>query len=490
MANVKINNLSQQEREILSSLGFPSEDNIVEVTPNRPDMLSEVGIRRVLELYSGKRPNRYLASRLDIPVQIDHVPNRPFIELGIVTLTSKLNIDDLIDFQEKLHETYGRKRKRVAIGIHDMEYISPPIRYRAVYDEEFQPLNSERKMNIQEILDSLDKGREYRHLVHPPYPMLYDSLGVISFPPIINSERTRLRENTKIIFIDVTGINQHYVRETMRLLVCYFIDLGATEIRSTVDLEYKLIDAPKEKIKQLISIDADYEQLLIRSGIEYDGIKAKIPPYRVDFMDWTDVAEEIAINYGYNRIPRQSPNIYQSAEIREDPIRDLMNRMGFSEVYTSFLLNYNEAKEFFELEKLQNSVSEDYNAIRPSLELSLLKVIHKNRNARLPYRIYEIGRVYDPKIDQEYDQLGFAIMQNEFRVEDYLGVIKTISLNLGTELSIDRGSDSKLLLNSTSFNGKFGDYTFYVGAVRYEVLEKFEIDRPVVLGIIFKNNPV
>ncbi|MEM2054252.1 MAG: phenylalanine--tRNA ligase beta subunit-related protein [Candidatus Anstonellales archaeon] len=486
MANVRVKHLSKEDMELLNDLGFPSEDSIVEITPNRPDMLSEVGIRRVIDLYRGKKISDYRSKRLGIDINIEHVPSRPYIEIATLELSSKIELDDLIEFQEKLHETYGRKRKRVAIGIHDLDYITPPITYRAVYDETFIPLNSNQRMNIEQILKSLDKGKEYGHLVSSPYPMLYDSTGVISFPPIINSDRTKLREETRKILIDVTGINQHYVKDTMKILLCYFIDLGAKNVESTTQLDYKTITAPASRIRELINIDVDYREMLMKSGIEYDGNVAIIPPYRVDFMDWTDVAEEIAINYGYNHIPRDFPKIYQSAEISEDPIRDIMDRMGFSEVYTSFLVKYDDAKEYFELEKLQNSVSEDYNAIRPSLELSLLRVIHKNRNAKLPYKIYEIGRVYDPKLDREYDQIGFAIMQNEFRVEDYLSVIKTLAIAMNAQLHLDRGSGSKILLDTTSFKGKIDDYEFYVGAVKYEILERFEIDRPVVMGIIFK----
>ncbi|MCS7122557.1 MAG: phenylalanine--tRNA ligase beta subunit-related protein [Candidatus Micrarchaeota archaeon] len=487
MANVRVEGLSPEDRELLNQLGFPTEDNYVEVTPNRPDMLSKIGIMRTLDLYRNPRYLEYSVSRLSIDVRIHKVKDRPYIEFGYVELTKSPDIQDLIEFQEKLHETFGRKRKRVAIGLHDMSEVTPPITYKEVDTETFIPLGHNQPMTIHEILDHTDKGKEYRHLVRDKYPIIYDRDGVISFPPIINSNRTRLRDTTTSIFIDVTGTNQHYVKETMRLMISYFIDYGAKRVESTVDMNPKMVRAPESKINRMLGIRLDIPKLLLRSGILYRDEHALIPPYRVDFMDWTDVAEEVAINYGYNNLPTSFPEIYQSIDIQEDVFREIMQRLGFSEVYTSFLVSYREASKYYELERLQNSVSEEYDAIRPSLEYSLLKMAHRNRTSPLPYRIYEHGRVYDPKRDREYDQLGFLIMNREIKVEDYLSVIVAIAEELRSDLDITRDYEHNMYIKSTAFHGKIGDYRFYVGAIRWGVLEEFGITYPVVIGNLFKD---
>lgn len=485
MANVIVENLSDEDYELLNQLGFPGdpENNIIEVTPNRPDMLSKVGIKRTLDLYRQKIKPNYSSKPISIEIIKELVTIRPYIELAIAKLSSKLDIEDLIQFQEKIHETYGRKRKRVAIGIHDYSKITPPIIYKAVHNEKFIPLNSTEAMDIPSILEKLEKGREYKDLVKAPYPMLYDKNGVISFPPIINSDRTKLEQNTSEVFIDVTGTNEYYVKETMKLILCYMIDIGA-QVESTVSLEYKEIPAPQEKIAKLLGFKADYKALLNRSGIFYDGSIAKVPPYRIDFMDWTDVAEEIAINYGYNNIARKTPQIYQDIEIKSNILREIMDRLGFSEVYTSFLVNYEEAKAFMKVEKLLNSVSEDYNSIRSSLEYSLLKVAYKNKTAPLPYKIYEIGRVYYDQ--KEHEEMGFLIMDDNIKIEDYLSVILAIADELKLQANLKHRAESDIFESSTYIYGNIGKIKFYAGAVKYKILKELKLDKPVVLAI-FKN---
>lgn len=486
MANIRVEGLSDEDRELLNQLGFPSEENYVEVTPNRPDMLSGVGIRRTLDLYRNPRYVEYSVKKLSIPVQIQRVRDRPYIEFGYVELNRAPDLEDLIEFQEKLHETFGRKRKKVAIGLHDMSAITPPIVYKEVEEETFIPLDQTKPMTIQEILSQTDKGKEYGALVKERYPMIYDKHGVISFPPIINSDRTRLKSNTTSVFIDVTGTNQHYVREAMRLILSYFIDYGAKRAESTVDMNPKIIRAPESKIEKMLGTELDIPNILLKSGILYRDGNAFVPPYRVDFMDWTDIAEEVAINHGYNNLPMRFPEIYQSTEIQEDKFREVMERLGFSEVYTSFLVSYRDASKYYRLERLKNSVSEDYDAIRPSLEYSLLKIANKNRTSPLPYKIYEHGRVYDPEQDREYDKLSFLIMDREIKVEDYLSIIRAIAEELKSDISLERGYEHVMYINSTTFHGKIGDYRFYVGAVRANVLEDFGLNYPVVIGNLFK----
>lgn len=485
MANVYVKGLDNDDYDLLNSLGFPSDrdEHIIEVTPNRPDMLSNVGIHRTLYTYKNRRtPSTYESSKLSIEFIINNVRSRPYIELALVYLKKPLDIEDLIQFQEKLHDTYGRKRKRVAIGLHDYSKIVPPIYYKEVEQERFVPLDSNKEMGIPEILMT-EKGKEYGHLVSSPYPMLYDSQGVISFPPIINSDRTKLRDNTTTVLIDVTGINSYYVKETMRLLLCYMIDVGVYKIESTVSLDYKKIEASAEKIRSLIGIDEDYSRLLSMSGIDYDGMYAIVPPYRIDFMDWTDVAEEIAINYGYNNIPREYPKIYQDTYIKEDKYRDIMDRLGFNEVYSSFLVNAQDASKYMKVEKLLNALSEDSSAIRSSLEYSLLKIASKNRMAPLPYKIYEIGRVYDVL---EYEQLGWLMMDDEIKVEDYISIIKAAADELDVTATIKHSKDIPMFNSSTVFYGSIGQIEYYVGAISYEVLRSMNIDKPIVIGI-FKN---
>jgi phenylalanyl-tRNA synthetase beta chain len=88
---------------------------------------------------------------------------RPYIACATVT---GLDLDDedvrqVISLQEDLHNGLGRKRKVVAIGLHNLRAITPPLSYKAVDSSfEFIPLGSRRKQSIDKILIHWPSGRE------------------------------------------------------------------------------------------------------------------------------------------------------------------------------------------------------------------------------------------------------------------------------------------------------------------------------------------
>ena len=76
-------------------------------------------------------------------------------------------IKEIIDIQEKLHATLGRKRKKAAIGIYPLEKIKLPIKFEAKKPEDikFIPLEASKEMNGRQILSQHPTGREYGFLL-------------------------------------------------------------------------------------------------------------------------------------------------------------------------------------------------------------------------------------------------------------------------------------------------------------------------------------
>src|SRR3989344_8835217 len=213
--------------ETLSMLGFHTEimedgGLNVEVTPNRPDALCVEGVARVLRCYKSGKPAEYEIGKPEIEATVDKsvADVRPAFGCAVVRgvrMTGAL-LRSLMQLQEKLHETLGRKRRKVAIGIHDLDKVKPPFKYYACGREEvkFVPLERTEAMTPLEILKRHDKGMAYAHLVGEKCPMIVDSKGdVLSFPPIINGELTKLTEQTKNIFIDTTGTSRDAVRQAV-----------------------------------------------------------------------------------------------------------------------------------------------------------------------------------------------------------------------------------------------------------------------------------
>src|SRR3989338_11056856 len=186
----------------------------IEITPDRPDLLSTQGLGRALKAYlrikTGLR--EYKIKKSDIKIYVDKSVEkvRPYTVAAVVK-NLKLDyekIKEIINIQEKIHNTFARKRKKLAIGIYPLENISSPIKYLAKSPDEikFIPLDFEKELTGKEILEKHPKGIEYAHLLknHEKYPIFVDSKNkILSMPPIINArDLGKVTETTKDVFIE------------------------------------------------------------------------------------------------------------------------------------------------------------------------------------------------------------------------------------------------------------------------------------------------
>src|SRR3989449_11022576 len=94
-------------------------------------------------------------------------------------------------------------------------------------------------MIIAEILDPTERGRRYS--TFPPdsclYPILSDSKNpVLSFPPIINGNETKVSASTKNLFIDVTSTDKRVGADVLAIIATTLADAGAS--LQTVEIKY------------------------------------------------------------------------------------------------------------------------------------------------------------------------------------------------------------------------------------------------------------
>ncbi|MDX1611965.1 MAG: phenylalanine--tRNA ligase beta subunit-related protein, partial [Candidatus Thermoplasmatota archaeon] len=222
-------------RERIPLFGCPVEESqgpewSVEVFPDRPDLLSAELLGRALRAYLGYEPglDRYdLAEpteELVIDPSVESV--RPVIVCGAA---HGINLDEdglkaLMDLQEDLHWGLGARRRKVSVGIHDARDIQGPYTYKAVDPDtvSFVPLRETEEMTMREMLEGIEKGQDYAHLVedHDQWPLIVDADDkVLSFPPIINGTVTTLREGTTDVFVDVTGTDERACRQVLNIIM-------------------------------------------------------------------------------------------------------------------------------------------------------------------------------------------------------------------------------------------------------------------------------
>ena len=484
-----------------------------ELTPDRPDMLAVEGLAReikgFLALETGIK--KYDITDSNFFLKKDKADARPAIACAIildVKLTDEL-VKSLMQMQEKLHATVGRNRKRVAIGVHDFDKIKPPLLYTDVADEKFVPLNEGNEMTVKQILENNQKGKDYAHLLKDKYPILYDKDGVISFPPIINSERTKVTDGTKNLFIDVTGDDEKLVNQVLNILVCNITERGGKILtvkvsnRKTPDLEPAKINLDVELVDKILGLglsEAQIEENLKR--MRYNArrskggkIEVEIPPYRTDILHMIDMVEDVAIGYGYNNIQPILPKIASIGKQNEleklsKKIREVMIGLEFQEVLNFILTseenNFKKMNVEGKAVEILNPISSEFSMCRTWLLPSLLKVLSTNKHRDYPQKIFEVGDCLD--IDESSEvrtkqtrKLAAAISYDNANLTEIKSIIESVLGNLGYAILIRAYSHpsfletrcGEILVNEKAVG--------FFGELHPKVLENWKLEKPVIV---------
>lgn len=429
------------------------DDTIVmEFNPDRPDLYSIQGIVRAIRTFRGiEKYSPLKVVDMEGLVEIEPPPERPYFSVGIVKDCQVEGfIEEIIDFQEKLHKTIGRNRKAVAIGLHDLSKVEFPITYRGVSREHtFKPLGESDSIELHQFMESNSKAIEFGGLVGENIPAIIDQNGeIISLPPILNSSITTVTEVTKDLLVDVTGTSESLVQKTIMLMLTSLSysggSIGTVMIKGTrvPRIVYQKKKIRNDLLRKMIGYNLPKESIIesiarMGYGIENDGLI--VPPYRVDVMGDIDVVEDILKGVGYEKIARRSEGFvsYGKADgLRtvENKLRNLLVGYGLSETMSSVLIN----KRFGSIYSFRdtgadviNPASQEQDSIRTRLSPSLMETFRNNFRNPYPQRIFEIGTVFlDGK---EKDVLGIGTASRDASFSEIKGVFIGILEDLGIE---------------------------------------------------------
>ncbi len=507
---------------------FDDEEIKVEFFPNRPDNLSVEGVARSFKGFIGQEigfPNYEVEESGEyVEVESDVAQIRPYIgfaKIDDVDFTGD-KLKYIMDFQENLHWVIGRDRKKVAIGIHNADVVNAPYKYIATPKDAnaFVPLEKDSEMTPEEILTEHDKGKDYAHLIQDfdKYPLILDCDNqILSMPPIINGELTKIKEDTKNIIVDVTGTDERAVNQALNIICCSFAEVGgkikSMEVRyadktiKTPDLTPQEMNVHVNTANELIGgtelTAEDIKELLLKARfdaeiIDDNEVKAIIPAYRVDILHEVDVVENIAVQYHINSVEAKLPEIntvaYENDWFKaENTIREVMVGLGFQEVMSLMLTNeeahyekMNQPEE--EHVQVARPITIDRTMIRTSLINSLMEFLEDNKHEDLPQKIFEIGDVLyldDTKENKTKSskKLAALICHSTANFTEIKSVISSVLTNLGYSMEI---SDSE---NKTFIEGRVADVTGeskkgtikgFFGEVSPEVISNFTLEYPVI----------
>ncbi|MBW1839884.1 MAG: phenylalanine--tRNA ligase subunit beta, partial [Deltaproteobacteria bacterium] len=294
-------------------------DNLkIEVTPDRPDLMSTEGIARQISAWLDVKRGlpSHVVSKAKISMKLDKVKVRPCLVSAIVrglTLTDK-TVKSIMQLQELIDQTIGRGRVKTAIGVHDISKVEPPFHYKEVDPKtvKFVPLGFKKEMTMDEILNKHPRGIEYKHIFGDAKKLLIivDKNGdVLSFPPIINGELTKVTEKTTDIFLDITGHDETPINYALNILVTSMearggkIEAVKVNNKSYPQLKAKTMKIDPGHVRRMLGYnikDSEIKSLLERMnyGVDLKTGKVFIPPYRYDILHFVDIIEDISIAYG------------------------------------------------------------------------------------------------------------------------------------------------------------------------------------------------
>ncbi len=489
----------------------------VEVYPNRPDLLSVEGLARAYRgffgLEQGLDEYRIRDGSTEIRIEDSVEDVRPYIGGAVVRdlELSERMINGLIQLQEKLHESMGRRRDKLAIGLHDLDAVEPPFTYRAVEPEKvsFKPLEYDREMQLGEILEEHEKGQEYAWILEDEdrYPIIVDAEDrVLSFPPIINNQLTEVSAGTQDIFIDVTGKDRETVMKALNILATALAERGgkieAVGVDGTVmpDLEPEERELDIEYFQKVSGLELDGKEIVERLERMKFGAKKKkrkiiveVPAYRNDVMHQYDVIEDVVIAHGYDNIEPELPEADQIGN--EKPVenytrllRDIFQGTGALEAHTYILSNREKLFEKMGLEEediasMSNPLTEDYTAVRNWLLPSLMEVLGRNRHRSYPQKFFEVADVSE--LDNSAvgvsnkRKLAYVHSDNGVGYTDVRQVLQVLGRELGVEFEIE-SSGKECFRQDRSGDIMFeGEHVGVIGEFSNSVVENWGLDRKV-----------
>jgi phenylalanyl-tRNA synthetase beta chain len=522
--------------EKMPSIGCVVEGNDdlgieIEIFPDRTDLLSHETISRAARAFLNSAeysPDfKIIQGELSLSVDPSIEKIRPVI-LGAVVrgVDNGTNpeqrdefIQSLMEHQEKLHMTLGRKRKFASIGVHDLSKLKPPFNVIGVdKNHVFIPLAEKEEMTIEDILKSHPKGKEYAGLMEgmDKYPVIIDSNDkVLSFPPIINGDHTTVTENTTDFFIDVTGWDERSC-EACLLLICLSLAErgGVVEsiqiknwdggISNVPRGDSKIHKVPDKLISKILGIELEKSEIataikkmggkLIESRTVTDGPdKAEkwadcvvgekehiiaMPRWRNDIMHPVDLVEDIAIGYGYDNLPEQISTVHldaiplPSSNLRRR-ISASLCALGLQETQSLTLSNNRDQFEKLRWQEvgkstiISNPITQDHTMLRQYILPSLLNLLSANRHHELPQKVHELGTVV--RDSRNASRVAWACAEVGGGFSAAKGIASSLLRDLGADLkkvkwiSISekegpwiKGRGAKIILNGLEL-GQIGE---------------------------------
>lgn len=523
------------KEKIISTLPFlgldieeETSDHInVEYSPNRPDFSTDYGVvtglQGLLEIKLGMPLLKIKKGKNTIKVDSSVGKIRPYV-VAIEAIGGKLDdetIRQIITMQEDLHNGIGRRRKKVSIGIHDLDKIKFPLVYKAIErTHRFVPLNSQNAMAISEILEKTETGVTYKHLLESnKVPIIMDLAGnTISFPPIINSKLTEVTSKSKNLLVEVTA-NDKNAADDVLAVVAYALQNAGFKLHSvrilgprnsTPKLESRKMLLDPALVNGMLGLDLTLSIMIkslrknrLDAKVKGKQILCLIPRYRTDIFGPIDLVEEVALGYGIEKMeytipPAKSAGQKNKTTVALEAVRDTMIGLGYLEVMNFGLVGKQTQYDMTKRDSsgiisVADSKSQEHQILRDMILPGLIDTLSRNIHEPYPQKIFETGTVFHRgnPIHEEI-HLACASAYNEVSYTEIKSVLQSL-----LKSGFDIACTTKNSQNSLFIEGRTADILVNgkmigtIGELSPQVLDNFKMRVPVagfeikLTGLIF-----
>lgn len=461
------------------------DDNIfeLEITPNRPDLLSMIGVaREIAAIQNTKIKFPKLANlikpkkSLPLTIKTNSIINPRFT--GIIVSGIKVG-----ESPKWLKDRLLKMNQRPINNIVDitnyvMLELGNPI-HAFDYD----------KISGNTMVVSQAKGGEkfesvdaFTYNLPKDAVIISDKEKIIDLCGIKGGKNSGTYEETKTIFIRVPvevpnlvrrasqalglrsdassiferGVNTGGTIDTLKRTVGLILELAGGEIASDVydikETDFKSwkvklkidrlnkilgIEIPPKKITEIL------ESLNLSPILTNDSIQVTVPTYRNDLRIEEDLVEEVARIYGYNNFPKTMPEgtipttqiPYFKDYKLDEKVKNILKADGFSEVYTYGLIGEKDLPDEINSQnilRIDNPVSRDFEYLRPNLNINLIKALSENKANFKKINLFELGKVYLGKnLDEAKETYFLSGISNSKTFFEIKGLLERIFEDLG-----------------------------------------------------------
>ncbi len=429
----------------------------IDLTPNRPDCLSMIGVAREVAAFVEPKakvsyPDYTLSDKNTGSFSINEYAK---VEIKDPDLCPRYSAGLLLDVKVA-PSPFWLQQKLESVGLTPVNNIVDVTNF--VLMETGQPLHafdydfiSKGKIIVRRAGKNIDFTTldSKEHKLEPDTLMICDAEKPVALAGVMGGENSEISLNTTRVFVESAYFNPISIRKTAKKTginsdASHRFERGvnpegtinalnrALELMSKVSGGYKAKDIidqyPLKQEQKKINVEIDSLNARLGTDLSIDFIKdlfesielksekkdnntlsVNIPPFRVDITRKEDLSEEVARLYGYNNIKVCFPKISARGEelspdiILRNKARDIMTGFGFSEVinydFTSplsvdNLLLHND-DERTKVETILNPISEELGVMRTSLVPGLLKTMKTNISRQTDtLKVFETGNIF------------------------------------------------------------------------------------------------